>query len=83
MAVGPEAGLEIVDRLASDPALREYPFLPSVRADLLARLGRFAEAHEEVERAASLTRNARESATLRQRAATYAASATKGPRPAR
>jgi len=72
MAVGAEAGLEIVDRLADEPSLREYPFLPSVRADLLARLGRFEEASREVERAVSLTRNGRECATLRERAAVYA-----------
>jgi len=72
MAVGPEAGLEIVDRLANDPALREYPFLPSVRAELLARLGRFAEAGREIEQAIALTRNARECAMLRERAASYA-----------
>jgi predicted RNA polymerase sigma factor len=78
MAVGPEAGLEIVDRLANEPSLREYPFLPSVRADLLARLGRFAEACREVERAVALTRNARECATLRERAELYAERATRG-----
>jgi RNA polymerase sigma factor (sigma-70 family) len=72
MAVSPEAGLAVVDRLADDPSLREYPFLPSVRADLLARLGRFAEARQEIERAVMLTRNAREAATLRERAAQYA-----------
>jgi RNA polymerase sigma factor (sigma-70 family) len=72
MALGPEAGLEIVDRLANEPSLREYPFLPSVRADLLARLGRFEEARREVERAVALTRNARECATLRERAELYA-----------
>jgi RNA polymerase sigma-70 factor (ECF subfamily) len=71
-AVGPEAGLAIVDRLASEPSLREYPFLPSVRADLLARLGRFAEALCAIEQAIALTRNAREGATLRERAASYA-----------
>jgi RNA polymerase sigma factor (sigma-70 family) len=76
-AVGAEAGLEIVDRLAGDPSLREYPFLPSVRAELLARLGRFAEAQREIERALTLTRNARESATLRERAALYAERATR------
>jgi RNA polymerase sigma-70 factor (ECF subfamily) len=71
-AVGPEAGLAIVLRLASEPSLREYPFLPSVRADLLARLGRFAEARGAVEQAIALTRNAREAAMLRDRAASYA-----------
>jgi predicted RNA polymerase sigma factor len=71
-AVSPEAGLAVVDRLADEPSLREYPFLPSVRADLLARLGRFTEAREEIERAVALTKNARDCATLRQRAAQYA-----------
>jgi RNA polymerase sigma factor (sigma-70 family) len=80
MAVGPEAGLEIVDRLANDAALREYPFLPSVRAELLARLGRFAEARREVERAIALTRNARECAMLRERAASYAERASRSSR---
>jgi RNA polymerase sigma factor (sigma-70 family) len=83
MVVGPEMGLEIVDRLADEPSLREYPFLPSVRADLLARLGRFSEARCDVERAVALTRNARERATLSQRAALYAERATKGPESAR
>jgi RNA polymerase sigma factor (sigma-70 family) len=83
MAVGPEAGLEIVDRLVKEPTLREYPFLPSVRAELLARLGRFAEARREVEQALALTRNARECATLRERAALYAERATKSSAPAR
>jgi RNA polymerase sigma-70 factor (ECF subfamily) len=69
MASGPEAGLEIVETLASEPALARYHLLPSVRGDLLARLGRFAEARPEFERAASLTRNARERALLLRRAA--------------
>ncbi|WP_351226801.1 RNA polymerase sigma factor [Streptomyces sp. NPDC002133] len=60
MAEGPEAGLAIVDPLTSEPALRNYHLLPSVRGDLLARLGRTAEARTEFERAASLTRNTRE-----------------------
>jgi RNA polymerase sigma-70 factor, ECF subfamily len=69
MAFGPAAGLEIVDGLAGEPALAGYHLLPSVRGDLLARLGRFEEARAEVERAASLTRNAREHDLLIERAA--------------
>jgi len=57
MAFGPEAGLEIVDSLADDPALRGYHLLPSVRGDVLVRLGRLAEAREEFERAANLCDN--------------------------
>ena len=68
MAYGPEAGLELVDELATDPALEGYHWLPSVRADLLARLGRFAEAREELERAASLARNTQERTLLLDRA---------------
>jgi RNA polymerase sigma factor (sigma-70 family) len=68
MAFGPEAGLAIVDALRSEPSLATYPFLPSVRGDLLAKLGRFEEARAEFERAASLTRNARERALLLERA---------------
>jgi len=60
MASGPAAGLELVDRLLSEPALEQYHLLSSVRGDLLARLGRRDEARAEFERAASLTRNARE-----------------------
>jgi RNA polymerase sigma factor (sigma-70 family) len=69
MADGPEAGLALVDALRSDPSLREYHLLPSVRGDLLMKLGRHAEAQPEFERAASLTRNARERELLLQRAA--------------
>ncbi len=69
MAFGPAAGLEIVDGLAGEPVLAGYHLLPSVRGDLLARLGRFDEAGAEVERAASLTRNARERELLIERAA--------------
>jgi RNA polymerase sigma factor (sigma-70 family) len=68
MAFGPEAGLALVDRLAAEPVLQSYHLLPSVRADLLAKLGRFDEAHAEFERAASLTQNARERALLLDRA---------------
>ena len=69
MAFGPASGLEMVDALASDPSLKEYHLLPSVRGDLLVRLGRHAEARPEFERAASLTRNARERQLLLDRAA--------------
>ena len=60
MAFGPEAGLERVDALAAEPMLKNYHLLPSVRGDLLAKLGRLDEARAEFERAASLTQNARE-----------------------
>ena len=60
MKFGPEAGLEIVDALAAEPQLANYPWLPSVRGDLLARLGRMAEARTEFARAAGMTRNLRE-----------------------
>ncbi|MGW3076309.1 MULTISPECIES: RNA polymerase sigma factor [unclassified Kitasatospora] len=69
MARGPAAALELVDGLAAEPALRGYHLLPSVRGDLLARLGRAAEAREEFERAAGLTRNERERELLLERAA--------------
>ncbi|MCA1700522.1 MAG: RNA polymerase sigma factor, partial [Actinobacteria bacterium] len=69
MAFGPATGLELVDELTSDPSLKEYHLLPSVRGDLLAKLGRFDEAHTEFERAASLTRNGRERILLAERAA--------------
>jgi RNA polymerase sigma-70 factor (ECF subfamily) len=69
MAFGPVAGLELVDALASEPSLRTYHFLPSVRADLLMKVGRYDEARVEFERAASLTQNARERELLLQRAA--------------
>ena len=68
MAEGPEAALALVDALASDPLLRHYHWLPSVRGDLLAKLGRGDEARAEFERAASLTRNAQEKALLLARA---------------
>ena len=60
MAFGPAAGLALVDALADEPALARYHLLPSVRGDLLAKLGRTDEARAEFERAAALTRNARE-----------------------
>jgi predicted RNA polymerase sigma factor len=69
MAFGPERGLEIIDRLAAEPALAGYHHLPSVRADLLARLGRDGEAVAEFRRAAALTRNIPERTVLLQRAA--------------
>ena len=69
MAFGPAAGLEIVDILTSEPSLKSYHLLPSVRGDLLAKLGRFNEACEEFKRAAELTRNARERELLLERAA--------------
>ncbi|MBV7500893.1 RNA polymerase sigma factor [Achromobacter sp. ACM05] len=68
MAFGPQAGLDLADQLASEPALANYHWLPSVRADLLARLGRKAEARAEFERAAGMTRNARERELLLARA---------------
>lgn len=69
MAFGPAAGLELVDALTSEPVLAEYYLLPTVRGDLLAKLGRFDEAREAFVRASSLTRNAREREVLLQRAA--------------
>ncbi|MFE5922144.1 RNA polymerase sigma factor [Streptomyces sp. NPDC056468] len=69
MAQGPEPALEIVDAIASEPALRDYHLLPSVRGDLLLRLGRTAQARAEFERAARLTRNEREREMLLKRAA--------------
>ncbi len=69
MLLGPVAGLEIVDALAEEPALKAYHLLPSVRGDLLHKLGRLAEARQEFQRAASLTRNARERKLLDDRAA--------------
>jgi RNA polymerase sigma-70 factor (ECF subfamily) len=72
MASGAAAGLEIVDALTADPALENYHLLPSVRGDLLAKLGRIDEARAEFERAAALTRNARERDLLLDRAATCA-----------
>lgn len=68
MAFGPAAGLEIVDALAADPALARYHWLPSVRGDLLAKLGRRAEAQAEFQRAADMTLNAREREMLLARA---------------
>jgi RNA polymerase sigma-70 factor, ECF subfamily len=73
MAFGPTAGLELVDRLQAEPSLQTYHLLPTVRADLLAKLGRVDEARTELARAASLARNARERDLLLARAATLEA----------
>ncbi|MDQ6694767.1 MAG: RNA polymerase sigma factor [Chloroflexota bacterium] len=70
MAYGPAVGLEIVDTLTAEPSLKSYHLLPSVRGDLLAKLGRFDEARVEFERAAALTRNVRERDLLLGRART-------------
>lgn len=70
MAFGPEAGIEIVDALVLESSLKSYHLLPSVRADLLSKLGRFSEACEEYKQAAHLTRNSRERELLLERAAT-------------
>ncbi len=72
MAFGPAAGIELVDALVSEPVLKHYHLLPSVRGDLLSKLGRLDEARVEFERAASLTRNERERALLLERAAASA-----------
>jgi predicted RNA polymerase sigma factor len=68
MASGPAAGLDLVEPLISHPSLSSYHLLPSVRGDLLFKLGRIEEARAEFERAASLARNARERALLLTRA---------------
>jgi predicted RNA polymerase sigma factor len=68
MAVGPQAGLEVVDQLIAEQALANYHLLPSVRGDFLAKLGRNEEACAEFARAAALTQNARERELLRNRA---------------
>jgi predicted RNA polymerase sigma factor len=69
MASGPAAGLEIVDSIAEEPSLKSYHLLPAVRGDFLSKLGRSSEARDEFERAAGLTRNARERELLLRRAA--------------
>src|SRR5688572_14790719 len=69
MAFGPQAGLDLIDTLLAEPALKDYHLLPSVRGDLLVRLGRRGDARPEFERAARMTRNIRERALLLQRAA--------------
>lgn len=68
MAYGPEAGLDLVDQLTAEPALRRYHLLPSVCGDLLRRLGREAEARAEFARAAELSSNERERALSAARA---------------
>ena len=80
MAFGPAAGLSLVDTLTDEPSLKTYHLLPSVRGDLLAKLARHEEARVEFERAASLTRNARERAFLLERAATCARETSPLPR---
>ncbi len=77
MAFGPAAGLSIVDALTSEPSLEGYHLLPTVRGDLLTKLGRFDEARAELERAASLTRNTRERELLLERAAACASASAK------
>jgi predicted RNA polymerase sigma factor len=72
MAFGPATGLTLVDALTSEPSLEGYHLLPSVRGDLPAKLGRVEGAHAEFQRAASLTRNARERTLLLERAAACA-----------
>jgi RNA polymerase sigma factor (sigma-70 family) len=80
MAFGPQAGLEIVDQLLLEPSLQTYHLLPSVRGDLLKKLGRFDEARAEFQRAASLTHNARERQLLLERAE-HAQAASHSPSP--
>lgn len=75
MVSGPQAGLDLVDRLNAEPALRQYHLLPGVRGDLLFRLGRFDAARAEFERAAALARNERERTLLLERAAASSAPA--------
>jgi RNA polymerase sigma-70 factor, ECF subfamily len=69
MAFGPASGLALVDALSGEPSLAGYHLLPSVRGDLLAKLGRSVEARAEFERAAGFAQNARERAFLLRRAA--------------
>jgi predicted RNA polymerase sigma factor len=73
MAFGPAAGLTLVDALASEPALKNYHLLPSVRGDFLFKLGRFDEARAAFKQAAALTRNSRERKLLQDRAAACSA----------
>jgi RNA polymerase sigma factor (sigma-70 family) len=79
MAFGPAAGLEIIDVIANEPALKSYHLLPTVRGDLLDKLARYTEATAEFTRAAALTQNARERTLLLDRAAKSAANATATP----
>ncbi|MEV6862538.1 sigma-70 family RNA polymerase sigma factor [Streptosporangium subroseum] len=81
MAYGPEAGLALADTLVTEPALKDYHRLPSVRGDLLARLGRHEEARREFERAAALTLNGPERTILLERAAACAEAAPPGTAP--
>jgi predicted RNA polymerase sigma factor len=81
MAFGPGAGLALADALVAEPSLKSYHLLPAVRGDLLAKLGRFEEARTEFERAASLTRNAREKDLLLSRAASAGDAPSPAPRP--
>jgi RNA polymerase sigma factor (sigma-70 family) len=76
MAFGPAAGLQVVDAVAAEPSLKNYHLLPSVRGDLLMKLGRYTEARVDFERAAGLTRNARERQLLLERAAACERSVT-------
>jgi RNA polymerase sigma factor (sigma-70 family) len=76
MAFGPKAGLELVDELTSEPSLQGYHLLPSVRGDLLIKLGRFDEARLELKRAATLTRNTRERKLLLERIRTCTGAST-------
>jgi predicted RNA polymerase sigma factor len=80
MAFGPEAGLALVDALRDEAVLRQYHLLPTVRGDLLAKVGRTREARAEFERAASLTQNARERALLTARAASLSAGTKASPK---
>ena len=80
MAHGLARGLDLADRLTSEPALASYCHLPAVRGDLLARLGRMDEARQEFERAAALTGNQREQALFRARAAACVAPGPGAPR---
>jgi RNA polymerase sigma factor (sigma-70 family) len=83
MAFGPQRGLELVEALGSEPSLQGYHLLPSVRGDLLARLGRLDEARADFEQAAALTRNARERELLLERARACAESRPQPPHPRR
>ncbi|MEO3973442.1 sigma-70 family RNA polymerase sigma factor [Streptomyces sp. CAU 1734] len=79
MARGPEAGLALMDTLTTDPALRDYHLLPAARGDLLVKLGRYAEARPEFDRAAALTHNTAERAFLLGRAEALEPAAAQGP----
>jgi RNA polymerase sigma-70 factor (ECF subfamily) len=81
MAFGPEAGLAVVDQLVAEPSLRDYHLLPSVRGDLLMKLGRLAEAQAEFERASELTSNLSERRLTEQRARSAAQGRAAGPSP--